>query len=189
MALQRSLINDLKLNCIVILINDGPLLQSYKDNGPTFVFKGLNESHMNAVFKYANRPLNVVTNTVISSVFGQLAQDYGHTHIALVHENADTGFWPPQMFANALNADLCVFPGEGVAQAAFELCNVDAQNNVAIRPQGIYRDNFPELSLEECYSSVRLELGIPTDSKLYWVVVKLSQEKVLISFSKQQIFF
>ena len=176
-ALQRSLINDLKLNCIVILINDGPLLQSYKDNGPTFVFKGLNESHMNAVFKYANRSLNVVTNTVISSVFGQLAQDYGHTHIALVHENADTGFWPPQMFANALNADLCVFPGEGVAQAAFELCNVDAQNNVAIRPQGIYRDNFPELSLEECYSSVRLELGIPTDSKIVLGCGKIEPRK------------
>lgn len=167
LALQRSLINDLNLNCIVILLNDGPLLESYINNGPTFVFKNnVMNSYLNAVFKYSDRSLNVVTNTVISASIGQLAQSYGHTHIALVHENADTGYWPSEMFSNALNADLCVFPGEGVAQAAHEICNIEAKNNVAIRPQGIYRHNFPELSLDECYESVRLELGIPKDSKI-----------------------
>ena len=167
LALQRSLINDLNLNCIVILLNDGPLLESYKENGKTFVFTNdVMHSYLNAVFKYSDRPLNVVTNTVISAFIGQLAQSYGHTHIALVHENADTGYWPSEMFSNALNADLCVFPGEGVAQAAHEICNIEAKNNVAIRPQGIYRHNFPELSLDECYESVRLELGIPKDSKI-----------------------
>lgn len=167
LALQRSLINDLNLNCIVILLNDGPLLQAYKDNGPTFVFtNNITHSYLNAVFKYSDRPLNVVTNTVISAVIGQLAQGYGHTHIALIHENADTGYWPSEMFSNALNADLCVFPGEGVAQAAYDKCNVDPQKNIAIRPQGIYRHNFPELPQNECYESVRRELGIPKDSKI-----------------------
>jgi len=167
LALQRSLMNDLNFNCIVILLNDGPLVQAYKDNGPTFVFKNnLTHSYMNAVFKYSDRSLNVVTNTVISAAIGQLAQAYGHTHMALVHENADTGYWPAQMFSNALNADLCVFPGDGVAQAALKLCNLETQNNILIRPQGIYRPNFPELSLKDCYASVRLELGIPNDSKI-----------------------
>ena len=167
LALQRSLMNDLNFNCIVILLNDGPLVQAYKDNGTTFVFKNnLTHSYMNAVFKYSDRSLNVVTNTVISAAIGQLAQAYGHTHMALVHENADTGYWPAQMFTNALNADLCVFPGDGVAQAALKLCNLETQNNILIRPQGIYRPNFPELSLKDCYASVRLELGIPNDSKI-----------------------
>ncbi|WP_083772456.1 rhamnan synthesis F family protein [Synechococcus sp. BL107] len=167
LALQRSLINDLNLNCIVILLNDGPLLQAYKDNGPTFVFKNnLVHSYLNAVFKYSDRLLNVVTNTVITAVVGQLAQAYGHTHVALVHENADTGYWPSEMFGHALNGDLCVFPGEGVAQAAYTICNIDAPKNVAIRPQGIYRHNFPDLLIDECYESVRTELGIPKDSKI-----------------------
>ena len=167
LALQRSLINDLNLNCIVILLNDGPLVQAYRDNGPTFVFKNnLTHSYINAVFKYSDKYLNVVTNTVVSAGIGQLAQAYGHSHSALVHENAETGFWPSEMFANALNADLCVFPGDGVAHAALKLCNVDTQNNIVIRPQGIYRHNFPELTLDECYSSVRLELGIPNNSKI-----------------------
>ena len=84
--------------------------------------------------------------------------------MALVHENADTGYWPSEMFSNALNADLCVFPGDGVAQAAFNLCDVNTQNNIEIRTQGIYRHNFPELPPEECLPlSLR---RIPNDSKI-----------------------
>ena len=73
---------------------------------------------MASVFKYTSRSLNVITNTVITSRMGNLSQQFGHSHIALVHENANSGYWSKDMFRHSLNADLCVFPGKGVANAA-----------------------------------------------------------------------
>ena len=167
LALQRSVIHDLGLNCVVVLLNDGPLIHEYISNGPVFVFKNnISNDYMASVFKYTSRSLNVITNTVITSRMGNLSQQFGHSHIALVHENANSGYWSKDMFRRSLNADLCVFPGKGVANAAQDFCGYVPSTNILIRPQGMYRHNFPEVSLEKSYASVRLELGLPDDAKI-----------------------
>jgi glycosyltransferase involved in cell wall biosynthesis len=167
LALQRTIQLGKRHQCLVVLLGGGPLVKDYKSSGDTFVMEnGISSENVGDVFKYTNKKCIVVTNTVVTAEIGRVAKEYGHVHIALVHEHATTGYWHKDLFRHALNADFCIFPGSRMVSAAISYSEVMRHGSISIMPQGLYRDDFPSVDYQESYSSVRTELGLPKDSQV-----------------------
>ena len=167
LALQRTIQLGKRHQCLVVLLGGGPLVKDYKSSGDTFVMEnGISSENVGDVFKYTNKKCIVVTNTVVIAEIGRVAKEYGHVHIALVHEHATTGYWHKDLFRHALNADFCIFPGSRMVSAAISYSEVMRHGSISIMPQGLYRDDFPSVDYQESYSSVRTELGLPKDSQV-----------------------
>ncbi|MEA5415574.1 rhamnan synthesis F family protein [Synechococcus sp. BA-132 BA5] len=165
LALQRAIRMGERHQCLVVLLGGGPLVKDYTSTGDTFLFEnGISNENVGDVFKYTDKKCIIVTNTVVTAEVGRVAKEYGHIHIALIHEHATTGYWHKDLFRHALCADFCIFPGARMVSAAISYAGIVGEGNISIMPQGLYRDDFPSVGYRESYSSVRAELELPKDS-------------------------
>jgi glycosyltransferase involved in cell wall biosynthesis len=162
LAIQRELLKTEGADCLVILLQGGPLAQEFIANGDVIAFENnLCKPNIADVLKYASRPITIITNTIITSEIGRLAREYGHIHVSLVHEYASTGYWPQEFFRDSLEADISVFPGESILAEAVSYAGCYPAGKLMLMPQGLYDNSFPHTSPCDSYQSVRKELGLP----------------------------
>ncbi len=166
-GIHSALNRTAEYECLAILLGGGPLEEDFKQAGPTITFpNGIGMDVLSDIFQASNSRLSVVCNTCVTSNIGRLARNYGHHAVSLVHEYASTGYWPKEFFIDALQADVTVFPGTSVLETAVDYTSILPANELILRPQGIYRDAFPEVSVKEARLSVRKELDLSDDTIL-----------------------
>lgn len=167
LAVQRELSQLDEVDCLVILLQGGPLQADFECSGDTICFNNnISMENLGDVLRYSPRRLTVIGNTVISSVIGRLAREYGHMHIALVHEYAKTGYWPKQFFRDSLEADVSIFPGQSIVAEAVSYSGSYPTGDVLLKPQGIYDRSYPHVSPAAAYQSVREELGLNNNTQI-----------------------
>ena len=166
-GLHRALNASGDVDCLAVVLGGGPLEERFHEAGPSLILpNGISMDVLADILEIAPRDLSLICNTVVTGGVVEIARNYGLHVVSLVHEYASTGYWPPDLFRKALEADVCVFPGTSVLESAVSFCGKIPSHNCILRPQGLYRDDFPRFSRAEVRDLVLSEMGLPADATL-----------------------
>jgi hypothetical protein len=166
-GLHRALNTSGDVDCLAVVLGGGPLEERFHEAGPSLILpNGISLEVLAEILEIAPRDVSLICNTVVTGGVVELARNYGLHVVSLVHEYASAGFWPQDLFRKALEADVCVFPGTSVLEAAVSFCGKIPAHNCLLRPQGLYRDDFPRFSRAEVRDLVLSELGLGSETTI-----------------------
>ncbi|MFN9546842.1 MAG: rhamnan synthesis F family protein [Cyanobacteriota bacterium] len=166
-GLHRALNSSGDVDCLAVVLGGGPLEERFHEAGPSLILpNGICLDVLANILEIAPRDISLICNTVVTSTVVEIGRNFGLHTISLIHEYASAGFWPKDFFWRALEADVCVFPGTSVLESAVTYCGKIPAHTCLLRPQGLYRDDFPRFAGAEARDVVRKELNLPLDSIL-----------------------
>jgi glycosyltransferase involved in cell wall biosynthesis len=177
-GLHRALNSSGEVDCLAVVLGGGPLEERFHEAGPSLILpNGIRLDVLSDILEIAPRDVTLICNTVVTADVSEVARNFGLHTISLVHEYASTGFWPKDLFRKALEADVCVFPGTSVLEAAVSYCGKIPAHTCLLRPQGLYRDDFPRFSRSEVRDLVLGELNLSPDTILIMACGMLESRK------------
>lgn len=164
-GLHTALNNSGEIDCLAVVLGGGPLEERFHQAGPTVILpNGICLDVLAEILETAPRDVSLICNTVVTAGVVEIARNFGLHTISLVHEYASAGFWPKDLFRKALEADVCVFPGTSVLETAVSYCGKIPSHTCLLRPQGLYRDDFPRFSRAEVRDLVLRELNLTPET-------------------------
>jgi len=166
-GLHRALNTSGDVDCLAVVLGSGPLEERFHEAGPSLILQnGISLDVLAEILEIAPRDVTVICNTVVTAGVGEVARNFGLHIVSLVHEYASAGFWPQDLFRKALEADVCVFPGTSVLESAVTYCGKIPAHDCVLRPQGLYRDDFPRFTRAEVREGVLNELGLEDETTI-----------------------
>jgi glycosyltransferase involved in cell wall biosynthesis len=177
-GLHRALNSSGEVDCLAVVLGGGPLEDRFHEAGPSLILpNGIRLDVLSDILEIAPRDVTLICNTVVTAEVGDVARNFGLHTISLVHEYASSGFWPKDLFRKALEADVCVFPGTSVLEAAVSYCGKIPAQTCLLRPQGLYRDDFPRFLRSDVRDLVLRELNLSSDTILIMACGMLESRK------------
>jgi glycosyltransferase involved in cell wall biosynthesis len=166
-GLHRALNSSGDIDCLAVVLGGGPLEERFHEAGPTLILpNGISLDVLSDMLEISPQDVTLICNTVVTADVAEVARNFGMHTISLVHEYASAGFWPKDLFRKALEADVCVFPGTSVLEAAVSYCGKIPAHTCLLRPQGLYRDDFPRFTRGEVRDLVLKELNLSPNTIL-----------------------
>lgn len=164
LEMAKVLQNRFGINVHIMLLGEGTLLSSYREEVPTVVCKESNtyetlSAFAEKGFKYA------LTNTTGASSLARMLKELDFNVVSLVHELPHIiKTSKMEVCAEILrdNADYVVFATNTVRDA-FVAEFGDIKGEIVVRPQGIYKTFERD---EACAHEIRAHLGISDDAKI-----------------------
>lgn len=166
-GLHRALNTSGDIDCLAVVLGGGPLEERFHEAGPSLILpNGISLDVLADILEIAPRDVTLICNTVVTSGVVEVARNFGLHAVSLVHEYASAGFWPKDFFRKALEADVCVFPGTSVLESAVSYCGKIPAHTCLLRPQGLYRDDFPRFTRAEVRDVVLKELNLSPETTI-----------------------
>jgi glycosyltransferase involved in cell wall biosynthesis len=162
----RILVHRFGMRITWLLLEGGPLLESYRETGPVIVGKPGSEEVQEALVKLrANGFRYAITNTLVTGKIVAPLNKSGFRTLSLVHElpklAAQYGLQESAaVIANG--SDVIVFGADMVARGFRKFCGA-AKGSTYILPQGLYASVRIDSGSRD---SVRRGQGIPADARI-----------------------
>ena len=166
-GLHRALNSSGDVDCLAVVLGGGPLEERFHEAGHSLILpNGICLDVLADILEIAPRDVTLICNTVVTSGVVEVARNFGLRTVSLVHEYASAGFWPKDFFRKSLEADVCVFPGTSVLESAVSYCGKIPAHTCLLRPQGLYRDDFPRFTRADVRDVVLKELNLSPDTTI-----------------------
>lgn len=170
--LVKTLATDFGIDVATVLLGEGPLKAEFERWGTVHDLSGLDHEGEEAqalVAKLVQQGFGAaICNTTVSGLFAGTLSRAGVKCIALVHELRGmlTKYGlERQAFEISAHAKSVVFPTEMVRNSFTQFAGLTEQQ-IRIRPQGLYKRNHMRGDVERARSALRERLHLPRDAKI-----------------------
>lgn len=155
------------VNVAYLLLGGGPLLPQYNEIGPTTILSANDPDLHRELERLRLEGYSIaVTNTAATGNIIPALKHAGFKVASLVHELRRVIIsysFTEHCEKMAAFADYIVFPSEVVEASFFEIVD-NIKGQALILPQGLYKEELLDLSLDR--ASIRAELGLPLSAQV-----------------------